>query len=206
MIEYYTFCIILRMSAEYAVDTDNLDSKPFVIRGHHLAVYAELLYHRYKAAEGTADTEVVHEYVKGSISAMVGKSWKRQVQSRLPSVKLERYEGFAYLDDVMGLNPDGIDEFRGKYNEIMLKFLQLPDDVIVNVVVDKPDTLCGACRVGNHCHEVTVSYGFTKDTLVKDEYLGPLKSGTSISLGDLKSRLLEVQTVKEQARRIKSNS
>lgn len=118
-----------------------VDRKPFVIRGHHLRIFRDLIMQHYYRSESPADfakrTRLSHAEELKSLIA---------VKPNDPEIE--------YYHDLLGQTTESADQYE-KYNkEIFERFLHLPSDYPVKIVEGMPDVLCAGCTVGQHCRKL----------------------------------------------------
>ncbi len=133
---------------------------PLIIRGHHLAN----LYTYYYLNKGSTDAGIIADHAQ------------KFVQELLNTPKSQ-----AYVRDVLGSTPEQNQRFAKQYEEVIKRFMTLPDNYPLELVEDIPDDICAGCAIGKHCRELgditTPDRGFI-DMLLK--YTDPEKSAITM--------------------------
>lgn len=113
-----------------AEDGEDATRKPLVLRGHHLLNLYEHIYWTYWGGQ-----ESIAEFAKASAKAIK-----------------EDYNNFpGYTEDVLGKNHEHEAKFLADTEDVVRRFMELPDDYPLEIVEGIPDDICKACAVGAHC-------------------------------------------------------
>jgi hypothetical protein len=90
---------------------------------------------------------------------------------------------------VIGFLPQDKDEYIQKAANIFTRFLALPDEEKVMIVLEEPDMLCGACKVGLHCSRKPAEDEYS-DGDIQELFLGNIQNHMELPAGELKKVLL----------------
>lgn len=110
-------------------------SEPFVIRGHHLKIFAQLL-------RG--------EFTAGQFARSERRFFEGQRQ-RMQWNTGHFAEDLKYYADLMGATGRESRQVEHSSRGVYREFLELPDRHPAEIVTAMADALCGACIVGEHC-------------------------------------------------------
>ena len=118
------------------------NKNPFVIRGHHLDVFIEV-------ARGYMTPEDIASDDRNGREEDLKMTTKDAslTQEQIVYIRQER----AYARDVIGKTKKEAEAYEHKSTELFHKFLQLPDEHPVRIVVGQKDEICKTCTVGDHC-------------------------------------------------------
>jgi hypothetical protein len=128
------------------------DREPFVIRGHHLELYADLA----RDMSPSRASRVLLQAVM-------------DIRNTPPSSQHMRY---AY--DVMGQTPQQATQFEEGAKKVFEDFLKLDSEAPVYLVDHQKDEICNTCVVGKHCETKNLKR-FTKRGGVSQGDLGSIK-------------------------------
>ncbi|MBI4096131.1 MAG: hypothetical protein HY425_00250 [Candidatus Levybacteria bacterium] len=111
------------------------NSKPFVIRGHHLRSYFGLIERGFSPSHLAEINAITAEMSEWRIS---------------PHLNL------TYKDDVLGLLPkkEAIEKFKEKQKKLYDLFLRLSNAYPAEIVEGKTDKICEGCAIGKHCQQL----------------------------------------------------
>lgn len=109
--------------------------EPFVIRGHHLKIFAQLL--RRECTVG--------QFARSERRFFEGQRQRMQWNTG------HFAEDLKYYADFMGTTGRESRQVEHSSREVYREFLELSDRHPAEVVVALADMLCGACIVGEHC-------------------------------------------------------
>ena|SRR3989344_2523801 len=122
-----------------------VDRKPFIIRGHHLRDYANLINKWYLSPEIVAALLVLEI---------------RMLASEIKNPKDPRGQSKRkYAEDVIGTSLKQSFRFGKNYSQALSQFLRLADDHPIEIVEGIPDNMCGACIIAEHCKRLTHDLG-----------------------------------------------
>ncbi len=148
---------------------------PFEIRGHHFAIYADLMQIVIKVGN---DDRVSAADIKSGMQLFMF------LRNRAQGKRID------YLKDVIGETKEEEKLYRTGFTQVLENFLNLADDYPVKILFDEKDEICRACVVGNHCLVVS---DLENDRLVAQHYLGKdFKSGGIVEAGKLKQILTDI--------------
>ncbi len=105
-----------------------MTSTPFLIRGHHLSVYAEL-------ASWRADPRALARSL---------------VESRLHE-RQGSEEKQAYSQDVVGTTQEEAELVASRYRTLFTTFEELGQDDLIVITTGAKDGICESCVIGDHC-------------------------------------------------------
>ncbi len=108
---------------------------PFIIRGHHLHHYADLLREKDLSAAEFASETIIGIPQDEKFAVRDGEEIKE----------------LNYVGDVFG-RVDQARHFSDTTTRVYCEFLSLPNDFPVEISVSKDD-ICNSCAVGRHCLE-----------------------------------------------------
>lgn len=125
---------------------ENIDQKPFVIRGHHLVHYTMLL----------RETPF-YPQIDPAGKAKEAREVREKSLARLSLVKHESSEWIneeiMYSQDVIGLSMNDAETFEENIKAVFTRFLSLPNDYPADITEGIPDAICDTCTIGKHCRE-----------------------------------------------------
>ena len=127
---------------------ENIDQKPFVIRGHHLRMYIPLIKddppYRKGVPTPAQDARGMRRFMEAIPSMLIlkpdGSSWEDIVPDFL-----------KYSQDCIGTTTESANRYEERLKEAFERFVSLPDDYPAELIEEMPDSMCDACAVGEHC-------------------------------------------------------
>lgn len=170
------------MMTELGLRSENVEQKPFVIRGHHLELYSRIAW-RNRVPSGLAELTI--------------KEWEDT--QRL----MQKSNGKAtYLKDVLGSSIHEARRFKGNKKEAYEGFLQLSNDHPIEIVEGVPDNICYGCAIGKHCRTASQ---FGGDRLYVNKFINYLNKHGLPKPAIVFENILFVDTKKSrQTRRVKT--
>ena len=181
--------------------------EPFVIRGHHLPHYGDLLKYPLVSPEGHAKgARKLYESLRKAADRHE-KFSQRLKNINFLQTPLDLYYDLKilfipelarkqerYVKDVIGTTPEQIDTFEKSNVELFKKFLSLPDEYPVKLVAGQVDDMCKTSSIGKHCR---VRYGYSEFRSGDIVWADQLQIMRFLRLAEAKKRSDDVSIVKE---------
>lgn len=148
--------------------------KPFVIRGHHLLNYINLLRDSYAKkidpAEMAKEIREHMEVLRSTPSVKVfdfsapKSEWKKDFTKQYSE----------YAQDNIGSSTEDADTFEAQNRKLFEEFLSLSENYPADIVEEIPDNICNTCIIGKHCRQLNSSFPGTDDddkTIMDGKYI-----------------------------------
>ena len=168
--------------------TEMVDQKPFVIRGHHLATYAQLFKRNYRDQK---------------YPSSLAKEIRTSVQTE---------SNTEYAKDVYGTSVEAANEAEYQQRRTFETFLTLPDNYPMEIVEGTPDAICATCVIGKHCRKLSDKDSFFKfsswkgDGIYMDNFLKKLNDLHLPEPIIIEEQVLFSYTQSQKARRVKTTA
>lgn len=117
--------------------TEFINGEPFVIRGHHLPFYTNIVMGKRPSREAR------------KLRFFIERDWRKALRAGgdIDSKSIK------YRKDVLGTTLEQADNFEKNMRRSYQIFLNLPDDYPAIIEEGIPDAICAGCAIGEHCRK-----------------------------------------------------
>ncbi|MBA3724081.1 MAG: hypothetical protein H0W89_04300 [Candidatus Levybacteria bacterium] len=130
--------------------------KPYVIRGHHIGFFIQLL-------KGT--TIDIRPFSPEELSSTQSAFFRAKWEHAISNEDYEQTPEFLYWKDTIGTTTESQRRNEERQKNMFQTFVELPDDYPVELVSGRRDVICETCEVGAHC--IITSSEFGEDGLTR---------------------------------------